>query len=548
MRALAAIFLLGSCAHAQENLALQDVVAIKDATVLILRTHAGDEGDSSGSGFLIRVDGRTGYIVTNNHVIGSPKGVARDRGTTRIVFRSGTKAERKVPAEVVATSPEKDLAILRVADVPDLPAPIDVQKPTELVETMPVYIFGFPFGEMLVPDRGKISVVVGKGSVSSVRRDDEGTPRSVLIDGALNPGNSGGPVVDAKGRLVGVAVATIPGAHIGIAIAPPELLAILEGRAEGVNVAVGEAREGVVDLAVEVSLVDPLGRLKSMSFLGVPNGTMPTRGRKEKDWKPLAGAKTIALKVAGQKGRGTLTIPSPAGQDVDLVYQLALTDSQGQVIHKKPGRYVLARAADAGHLDAWGEAIDPDGDCKIRVEKRAVAFEVPGTYHDLNSEYGKFNAPRVWRDVEGDFVAQVKVCGEFQPGEPTTRDSAVPSNGAGLVVWLDAETFIRFERFGILRNQKISPFLLFERREVGQVKSNHNGRLDSGDVYLKIERRGGRITGAFSADGQTWTRSKPMEIEWPARLKVGLDAVSSSFEPFAVRFEEFSIRKPEVEK
>src|SRR5205823_13549508 len=123
-----------------------------------------------------------------------------------VVFNGGRRTETVVRAEVVAADPFRDLAILRVRNAKDLPKPINLTAKPELVETLPVYIFGFPFGEALSTSRGHPAVTVGKGSISSVREDDRGEQKIVQIDGDLNPGNSGGPVVDAKGRLIGVAV------------------------------------------------------------------------------------------------------------------------------------------------------------------------------------------------------------------------------------------------------------------------------------------------------------------------------------------------------
>ena len=144
-------------------------------------------------------------------------------------------------------------------------------KETEPVETMAVHVFGFPFGDSLALGRGSPSVVVGRGSVSSVRRGPGGRISTVLIDGALNPGNSGGPIVDAGGRLVGVAVASIRGANIGIAIPRRDLLDLLEGHPAGFAVTAIEYRAGAADLTVRASLFDPFDHIKEVTLLhGVP--------------------------------------------------------------------------------------------------------------------------------------------------------------------------------------------------------------------------------------------------------------------------------------
>jgi regulation of enolase protein 1 (concanavalin A-like superfamily) len=546
--------LAGGAAGAQESLPAKTVAAVKDATVMIVTSDPDEPGvRASGSGFLFRVDGPTGYVATNRHVINPPGDDPHNRPLVKVILRSGSRRERTATAEVVAATTEPDLAILKVTGVPDWPAPIDILKETELVETMPVFVFGFPFGAALAPDRGRPSVVVGKGSVSSVRRDEDGKVLAVLIDGALNPGNSGGPVVDVQGRLVGVAVAAIRGAHIGIAIAPEDLLAMLAGRADGLSITPRSVSDKGVELAVEVPLFDPLDQVKSMTFLHLERGpgvSAPKRVAGRATWDPLAGAESLAMTVAGHTGRGTLIVPPGTTGELDLTYQIATSDGRGRVTRSRPGRYLLAiprpgsTQVDAAGLASWGDVVDPDGDCTIRVEKSVLTLEVPGSWHDLSGANHQANAPRILRRVEGDFVVQVRVCGDFQPEGPPTRERAVPFNGAGLLLWLDADHYIRMERGAALNKGRIAAVLLLERHELGRVVARNNARIEEGDFYLKIERRGGRIVGSYGTDGRAWAEAKAIEVDWPARLNVGLDAVTSSFSPLSVRFEEFSIAKP----
>src|SRR5260370_40253301 len=81
---------------------------------------------SSGSGFLIKGDGETGTLVTNHHVIAPPRPGLIPRIT--VVFHSGTHKELTVRAVVLASDPARDLAILRVDKVKDLPRPIDLSQ------------------------------------------------------------------------------------------------------------------------------------------------------------------------------------------------------------------------------------------------------------------------------------------------------------------------------------------------------------------------------------------------------------------------------------
>jgi regulation of enolase protein 1 (concanavalin A-like superfamily) len=193
-------------------------------------------------------------------------------------------------------------------------------------------------------------------------------------------------------------------------------------------------------------------------------------------------------------------------------------------------------------LEGWGTLIDPDGDCDVQVEGKALVMNVPGTLHDLNADIDKYNAPRILREVEGDFQMTVKVVGEFKPGAGSNRRGGLPFNGGGLFVWRDSDNFIRLERGAVMRNGKVGVFSIFEEREGGSSGAQHNGPLAPGTTHLKLERRGGRIYGFTSKDGKRWVPLKPIDTVWGPELKIGLDAINSSDAPFTVRFENFSVK------
>jgi regulation of enolase protein 1 (concanavalin A-like superfamily) len=196
-------------------------------------------------------------------------------------------------------------------------------------------------------------------------------------------------------------------------------------------------------------------------------------------------------------------------------------------------------------LGSWGDLIDPDNDCKVQDQGGALLVEIPGTLHDLNADIDKFNAPRVVREVTGDFSVTVKVAGQFQPGPQSTKPRTFPYNGVGIFVWQDSDNYIFLGRAAMLRNNnKVSAMAAFEEREWGARAAVNNRGIDTGDVFLRLERRGNRILGYTSKDGASWTRLDPMETTYPGTLKVGLYAVNTSSSPLAVRFEQFSLGKP----
>jgi regulation of enolase protein 1 (concanavalin A-like superfamily) len=206
---------------------------------------------------------------------------------------------------------------------------------------------------------------------------------------------------------------------------------------------------------------------------------------------------------------------------------------------KKSGPKAEAEGKD---LAGWGKLVDPDGDCNVSAEGKALLMNIPGTLHDLNADIDKYNAPRVLREVDGDFAIQVKVVGDFKPGTKALREKSLPYNGGGLFVWRDSDNFIRLERGAVVNKGKVGTFAIFEEREGGSRGAQHNGQLTPGTAYLKIERRGSRIYGFTSKDGKHWAQLKPIDTVWPSELKVGINAINSSNEPFQVRFEELTFK------
>jgi serine protease Do len=323
---------------------------LKGATVFI-KVEAG-RASCSGSGFLVRAEGNAGFIITNHHVINPEAELLRPvrsrNGTTKmkvvkvkpssvavtVVFNSGTKAERTSPAEVIATDESRDLAVLRVAGRGDWPRAITLEDKAELVETMPVYILGFPFGEALSFKQGNPAITINRGSVSSLREDDFGEMKAVQIDGAINPGNSGGPVVDADGRLVGVSVATIKGTGIGLAIAPEELTHMFEGRVGALALHGRKLDDRTAELEVELQFIDPQKQIRSAALLYTVAATpfSPLKPNADGTLNALPGAQRLALRIDGQKASGTLRLSLNGANSRYLVCQPTYVNGSGKVM------------------------------------------------------------------------------------------------------------------------------------------------------------------------------------------------------------------------
>jgi S1-C subfamily serine protease len=341
---------------------------LKAATVFIKVRAGGFEG--TGSGFVLRVDGDTALIVTNEHVAVPPAklGITR-RAEHELVFHSGRKNEFTRRGELIAADEDHDLAILKVTGTkgPDFPAPLNTTDRVTVTETMPVYMLGFPFGEMLSATKGNPGVTIGKGTVSSVREDDAGDAAYIQIDGDVNPGNSGGPVVDGRGRLVGVTVAKLRGTNIGMAIPPVELTRMLTGRVGNLEFRVNRVIRDTVEMDVRGDLIDPLERVSSASLRVVRADDLkkkPVVGADGK-WSALEGSEKTDLKVSGRSVSCRVDLPLRArdrGQ-IEILFQPCCVDHDGKTHYFAPVAQTLkiTEGGPGGGVPGPGFPMPPGG-------------------------------------------------------------------------------------------------------------------------------------------------------------------------------------------
>jgi S1-C subfamily serine protease len=179
----------------------------KAATALV---HVKNLG--TGSAFCIS---KEGIFLTNRHVVGHFEVGA----SVELVLNSGEKNERVVQAKIVHLSPDEtvDLAILKMDKQKDLTV-LNLGDDSQLVETATVTAFGFPFGQVLAGKGQRYpNVTVTSGKVSSLRRSADRL-EVIQVDAAVNPGCSGGPLVDQRGNVVGVVFAAMLNSGIAFAI------------------------------------------------------------------------------------------------------------------------------------------------------------------------------------------------------------------------------------------------------------------------------------------------------------------------------------------
>ena len=141
-------------------------------------------GTGHGSGFMISSDG---YLLTNAHVVGDGKRVP-------VLFSNGVR----VNGMVIRTSKQRDVALVKVPVQSRYVLPINREHKLKLFDQ--VFVIGTP-GDV------RLESTVTRGIVSAFRKDRDGN-KYIQSDASISGGNSGGPMIDGRGNVVGIAVAS----------------------------------------------------------------------------------------------------------------------------------------------------------------------------------------------------------------------------------------------------------------------------------------------------------------------------------------------------
>jgi len=272
--------------------------------------------EGAGSGTIVDT---AGHILTNFHVVEG----ARKIDVT--LFNAET-----FPARIVGGDTSTDVAIIKIDAPPELLAPVAFGDSTRLRVGQRAFAIGNPFG---------LERTLTTGVVSSLNRELPGRNhrklRSIIqIDAAINPGNSGGPLLDSRGRLIGMntAIASRTGQSSGVGFAIPistiaRIVPQLISTGHVTRPEVGIVRVYQTDKGLLINLLAPNGPAERAGLQG-PKVTRRRRG-------PLT-YETVDLKAAD------LIVA------VDGVETLTADDFLSQIESKRPGDTVVIRVLREG--------------------------------------------------------------------------------------------------------------------------------------------------------------------------------------------------------
>lgn len=250
-----------------------------------------------GSGVIVTKDG---YILTNNHVVD-------DADELKVALQDG----REFTAKVVGKDPKSDVAVIKI-DATDLPG-IEIADSDKIEVGDVVLAIGNPFGIGQTVTMGIVSAV---GRAASLGLDYEDF---IQTDAAVNPGNSGGALVDAEGRLIGIntAIYSESGGNQGIGFAIPTALArtVMESLIQNGKVIRGYMGIGPQEITPTLAKAFKLEGVKG-ALVGevVPKGPADKAGLKNGDiitevsGKPVQDSRHLRLEVARSKPGETLAI------------------------------------------------------------------------------------------------------------------------------------------------------------------------------------------------------------------------------------------------
>ncbi|GAB4477457.1 MAG: hypothetical protein OHK0037_39410 [Elainellaceae cyanobacterium] len=269
---------------------------VQDAEAAVVHIRAsGPNGGGTGSGVIIDP---SGLIVTNAHVVA---------GAREVVV---TVQGRQVTAEVVAMGAADclDLALLQLPNQRNLPT-LRFADASSITKTQNIWALGFPVGS--TPD----SPSIVEGEVNNIH-----IPQGVVVFSApVNPGNSGGPVIDSQSRIIGITKSGARNAqNVNYAVSVEQVRLFVESYRQGLRFPIGQY---VIPAAVSSN--QPISQSISLTRGNVQGNLQPADSRLCADVSPTdiytfdaEAGQSVMLTMASRQAGARLVLVGPDGQAI----------------------------------------------------------------------------------------------------------------------------------------------------------------------------------------------------------------------------------------
>jgi len=311
--------------------------AVKPSVVSV-RVQAADGSGGQGSGVVLDTAGR---VLTNNHVVAAGAG----SGTTiSVVLADG----RTYKATIVGTDPATDLAVIAIQQPPKDLVPATFADSSQVRVGDPVMAIGNPLGLSSTTTTGVVSALnrpVTTAAEAPQQQDPQGAPGqaqpqaervvtdAIQTDAAVNPGNSGGALVDSGGRVIGItsSIASLGASDGGQAGSIGLGFAIPANEAKDVAqqlVSTGSVQHAYlgVTLADGTAMLDGAQRAAAVVGTVTPGSPAAKAGLQAKDavvavdGRPLEGADSLVAQVRAQNPGSTIDLTVVRGGEPQTLH------------------------------------------------------------------------------------------------------------------------------------------------------------------------------------------------------------------------------------
>lgn len=435
--------------HAQAPLPVDKLNTLKQGTVLVRIAGLSPQFRVSGTGFVADARGNTVFAVTNAHVLA----VARENAglQVEVVVDPGQPQPRVAAGRIVAYDEDTDLALVAFI-LPGAPRPLPLAQTAEVPETTPVYILGFPFGEALAEPNATPAVTVSRASVSALRRGTDGLVERLQLDGELNPGNSGGPIINANGEVLGAAVAKVGGTNISFVIPVTFIRALVNGSVKSIHLSELAGGADTRNFDVNVELRDPLQKIIAVTILTSTKAKQAGADPgKPGAFKPLVGAAEFPLIVTRGAAQGRMRIPQSDAKAAD-VFQVKLEREDGDPTYTAPDDLTPAEQT----VDETPEAAEEPGPAppplenekSVKLPAEMEQVEVAGGGQYLVLKLRGLPALSVFDTFAGEFAKHIRL---------PSQEFMYAAGGSTAVVYLPEESLFQVYDLRTYERKKTKP-------------------------------------------------------------------------------------------